>query len=152
MIEPDETTKQHLESMGRGEKYRELKADPDAEYEKSVDFDTSDLVPVMSKPHFVDNVETVEALEGTDADSLYAKMVAANTKRFAEFRATCGDLSNMPMRLQLGEWDKSGFYAPGVLVIRNSHIVFGHTNRIQIKVKIEEMVLVEDKCFIATID
>ena len=71
MMEPDETTRQHLESMGRGEKYTELKADPDAEYEKSFDFDASDLVPVMSKPHFVDNVEAVEALEGIQVNQVF---------------------------------------------------------------------------------
>jgi len=57
--------------MGRGEKYTELKADPDAEYEKSFDFDASDLVPVMSKPHFVDNVEAVEALEGIQVNQVF---------------------------------------------------------------------------------
>ncbi|MFQ5870823.1 MAG: 3-isopropylmalate dehydratase large subunit [Candidatus Geothermarchaeales archaeon] len=71
MMEPDETTRQHLESMGRGEKYTELKADPDAEYEKSFDFDASDVVPVMSKPHFVDNVEAVEALEGIQVNQVF---------------------------------------------------------------------------------
>jgi len=57
---PDETTRQYLEAAGRGEKFRELAADPDAEYERVLEFDVSDLRPMVACPHYVDNVCAVE--------------------------------------------------------------------------------------------
>jgi 3-isopropylmalate/(R)-2-methylmalate dehydratase large subunit len=57
--------------MGRGGSFREVKADPDADYEDRYEFDASDLVPVLSKPHFVDNVDTVENLEGLGVDQVF---------------------------------------------------------------------------------
>lgn len=56
----DAKTKAFLEKHGRGGKWRELKADPDAVYEKSFEIDLSELKPTISFPHTVDNTKTID--------------------------------------------------------------------------------------------
>jgi len=48
-------------------------ADPseDAEYERIVEDDLSDLPPMIAKPHEVDNVAEIEELEGMDIDQVF---------------------------------------------------------------------------------
>ena len=94
-----------------------------------------------------------KALEGNEIDSIYAKMVSVNTQRFTEFRSMCGDLSKMSsITFQPGHAVKSDFYAPGVRAMKNSFVVLAYANRVEIKVKIEEMVFVGGKCYIVEID
>jgi hypothetical protein len=46
----------------------------------------------------------------------------------------------------------SDFYAPDVRVMKNSFVVFAYANRVEIKVKIEEMVFIDGKCYVMEID
>lgn len=92
-------------------------------------------------------------LAGKDVDSLYAKMVTVNTQRFTEFRSMCGDLTKVSStRFQPGRKFTSDFYAPGVRAMKNSYVVLAYANRVEIKVKIEEMVFVGNECYIVEID
>ncbi len=59
----DEKIRQYLKDHGRPETYREIAADPDAEYERELEFDVSDLTPRVAKPHFPDNVCAIEDLD-----------------------------------------------------------------------------------------
>ena len=61
----DEKTKEYLEGEGRGNDYRPLAADADAEYEKIFEIDASKLEPMVSKPHTVDNTALAKELKGT---------------------------------------------------------------------------------------
>jgi hypothetical protein len=36
--------------------------------------------------------------------------------------------------------------------MKNSYVVFAHANRVEIKVKIEEMVFIGGKCYVVEID
>jgi 3-isopropylmalate/(R)-2-methylmalate dehydratase large subunit len=65
LFPPDEMTRAYLEEVGRGGKFREIAADEDAEYEKVLTFDVSELRPMVARPHFVDNVCAVEDVEET---------------------------------------------------------------------------------------
>lgn len=60
LIAADEQTKKFMASRGRAAGFRELAADADASYEKVVTINASELVPVVSAPHTVDNVMRVE--------------------------------------------------------------------------------------------
>lgn len=60
----DNVTKQFLEAQGRGDCWREIAADPDAEYYKTVDIDLSSLEPLAAKPHSPGNVATIRSLSG----------------------------------------------------------------------------------------
>ena len=61
---PDEKTLSFLEGRA-AEEYTPIHPDPDAEYERVVEFDASKLEPQVAKPHTVDNVVPVEEVAGT---------------------------------------------------------------------------------------
>ncbi|HIQ02666.1 MAG TPA: 3-isopropylmalate dehydratase large subunit [Anaerolineales bacterium] len=64
MVEPDEKTRAWL--AGRvGHDYEEVHPDPDATYRQVIEYDVSDLVPQVAKPHTVDNVAPVTEVAGT---------------------------------------------------------------------------------------
>ena len=63
LFPPDEITRTYLEAAGRGDRFREIAADEDAEYEQVFEFDASKLRPMVARPHFVDNVCAVEDVE-----------------------------------------------------------------------------------------
>ena len=53
----DAQVKRFLEGQERGDAYRELLPDPDAEYDETIELDMSQLVPLMACPHLPDNVK-----------------------------------------------------------------------------------------------
>jgi 3-isopropylmalate/(R)-2-methylmalate dehydratase large subunit len=56
----DDMTRAFLEEKGRGSSFIEIKADPEAQYEKVFDIDLGTLKPVVSLPHTVDNTRDVD--------------------------------------------------------------------------------------------
>jgi 3-isopropylmalate/(R)-2-methylmalate dehydratase large subunit len=67
----DAITKAHLERLGRGRQFREMAADPDAVYERVVEFDAASLQPTVACPHLVDNTKTVEELGKVRVDEVF---------------------------------------------------------------------------------
>ena len=66
----DEITKAFLEAEGRGKDWIPLASDPDAEYDRVIKIDLSELKPLIACPHSPDNVVTVESLKGTKVDQV----------------------------------------------------------------------------------
>ncbi len=66
----DETTRAFLKAQGREKDWSELKADPDAEYEKVIDLDLGEIVPLTAYPHSPGNIKTVKELEGMEVDQV----------------------------------------------------------------------------------
>jgi 3-isopropylmalate/(R)-2-methylmalate dehydratase large subunit len=62
LIPPDEITRKHLESAGRGDKFRHIKSDPDAQFDGVIEIDASKLKPTIACPHFLDNAKTIDEL------------------------------------------------------------------------------------------
>ena len=60
----DEVTKQFLKAQGRERGWVEVQADEDAEYDRVVDVDLSEIVPLVACPHSPGNIKTVKELEG----------------------------------------------------------------------------------------
>lgn len=60
----DEKTKEYLKSRGREEKYIELKPDTDAIYERIIKINAGEIKHIVSCPHTVDNVKTIDELQG----------------------------------------------------------------------------------------
>ncbi len=58
----DDTTKAFLEQRGRGDGYRPVAPDPDACYERTLEFDVAALEPTVACPHQPDNTATVGEL------------------------------------------------------------------------------------------
>ncbi len=70
-IASDGVTRDFLKQVGREGDYREISADPDAEYERVIEIDASELVPMVSFPHTVDNFRTVDEARGVRIDQVY---------------------------------------------------------------------------------
>ena len=66
----DETTRAFLKAQGREKDWIEIKADPDAEYEKVIDLDLNEIVPLTAYPHSPGNIKTVKELEGIEVDQV----------------------------------------------------------------------------------
>ena len=66
----DEITKAFLEAEGRGDAWKPLESDPDAEYDRIIEIDLSTLEPLIAKPHSPDNIAKVSDLKGTKVDQV----------------------------------------------------------------------------------
>jgi aconitate hydratase len=60
----DEVTKAFLTAQGRESDYSPIFSDDDAEYEKIIDIDLSDLEPMAACPHSPDNIKKISELAG----------------------------------------------------------------------------------------
>lgn len=60
----DKITRDFLREHGRGDKYRPLSADTGANYEQAIPVNLSQLEPMLSLPHAVDNVRSVAQVKG----------------------------------------------------------------------------------------
>ena len=71
LIATDEKTKKYLQEHGRGDKFKEVKADEGAEYERVIKIDSSQLEPTVSCPHTVDNVKKAKELADIKINQIY---------------------------------------------------------------------------------
>ena len=67
----DNMTRKYLALHKRADKYKPLQPDKDAEYERSILLDASELEPMVAMPHAVNNVSTVKLLSGTKIDQVF---------------------------------------------------------------------------------
>jgi 3-isopropylmalate/(R)-2-methylmalate dehydratase large subunit len=70
LMPSDEATREFLAGLGREAAWRPLAADAGAAYERVVTIDAGALVPVVARPHTVDNVAPVAELAGTKVDQV----------------------------------------------------------------------------------
>lgn len=63
LIASDNKTYEFLSEHNRADKFKEIWADEDAEYEREIKIDVSNLTPMVSCPHTVDNVKSVQELK-----------------------------------------------------------------------------------------
>ncbi|MFH0924700.1 MAG: 3-isopropylmalate dehydratase large subunit [bacterium] len=71
LIEADETTLSYLKSKERGNKFRKITSDDDAEYADILKIDVTTLEPTISFPHTVDNTKTVKEAKGIKVDQVF---------------------------------------------------------------------------------
>jgi len=90
LFNSDGVTKAFLESMGRPAGYRPLQADPDAAYEKIMDFDVSTLDPMVACPHFVDNVHPIGTVEPLAVNQVF--IGTSTNGRLDDFRVAAAIL------------------------------------------------------------
>lgn len=67
----DEITKEFLKSQGREQDWRELKADPNATYDKNDEINLSTLEPLIAKPTSPGNVVPVASIAGEELYQAY---------------------------------------------------------------------------------
>jgi len=71
LFETDEKTFEFLKSRGREDKFKKIKMDSDAEYERIIELDASKIKPMVSCPHTVDNVKTAEELSNIKLNQVF---------------------------------------------------------------------------------
>lgn len=62
IMESDEHTREFLKKFGREQDYVEIRGDEEADYERVIDIDASQLEPLVSKPHYVENVDLAKTV------------------------------------------------------------------------------------------
>jgi 3-isopropylmalate/(R)-2-methylmalate dehydratase large subunit len=70
IVEADEITLNYLKERVKN-KFKTVKSDPDAIYEKTLKINVSKLVPQVACPHSVDNVKPVTELSGIHVDQVF---------------------------------------------------------------------------------
>ena len=71
LIAADKVTFKYLKEMGRPQKYREIKPDSDATYEKTIEIDVSKLEPQIAFPHTVDNIRPLSQAKGVKIKQVF---------------------------------------------------------------------------------
>ena len=67
----DEKTKEFLKLRGREDKFRSIKPDEDAIYERVIKINAEEVPHTVSCPHTVDNTKTVEELKSVKVDQVF---------------------------------------------------------------------------------
>ena len=66
----DEITKRYLGQCGRAECFKEIRADEGAKYETEIDIDCTEVEPMISMPHTVDNTMPVSKIDKVKVDQV----------------------------------------------------------------------------------
>ncbi len=66
----DNRTREFFAARGRAGDWRELRADPDAEYDEEITIDLSALHPMAAQPHSPDNVTEISSIAGIKVDQV----------------------------------------------------------------------------------
>ena len=67
----DRVTQDYLASLGRGDDYRPVFPDADADYEQTININAAELEPTVSKPHAVDNTAPAGEVKGTEIQQVF---------------------------------------------------------------------------------
>jgi len=71
LFETDNKTREYLKVWGREDKYKEIKMDEDAQYERVIEIDASKIEPTVSCPHTVDNTKPAKELSDVKVDQVF---------------------------------------------------------------------------------
>ena len=89
VVEPDDKTRAWLKGRTTVS-YEEVCADPDASYERVMEYDVGDLSPQVARPHTVDNVVPVTQVAGTRVDQAF--IGTCTNGRLEDFEVAAGIL------------------------------------------------------------
>ena len=71
LFETDEKTREYLKLRGREDKFKEIKMDNDAVYERVIKIDASVIEPMVACPHTVDNVKQAKDLTDIKVNQVF---------------------------------------------------------------------------------
>ena len=71
LFETDDKTREFLASRGREDKYKEIKMDDDAIYERVIEIDASKIEPMVACPHTVDNTKKASELNNVKVNQVF---------------------------------------------------------------------------------
>ena len=89
VVEPDDKTRAWLKGR-TAVSYEDVCADPDARYERVMEYDVGDLSPQVARPHTVDNVVPVTQVAGTRVDQAF--IGTCTNGRLEDFEVAAGIL------------------------------------------------------------
>jgi len=89
VVEPDDKTRAWLKGRTTVS-YEDVCADPDASYERVMEYDVGDLSPQVARPHTVDNVVPVTQVAGTRVDQAF--IGTCTNGRLEDFEVAAGIL------------------------------------------------------------
>jgi 3-isopropylmalate/(R)-2-methylmalate dehydratase large subunit len=95
----DQKVNAYLARYGRDQEFRPLRPDGDAIYAKTVQIESETLVPMIAKPHKVDNVVPVSELEGEELDQVC--IGSCTNGRIEDLRAAARILSGQQSKVRL---------------------------------------------------
>lgn len=84
LMEVDDITMEYLAQHGGRTPAASFRSDPDAHFEKTFDIDLSAIVPVVAKPHFVDNLAPVTQVQGVKINEAF--LGSCNNGRIEDLR------------------------------------------------------------------
>ena len=84
LMEVDDVTLEYLAAHGGRKPAACYTSDPDAKFEKVYDIDLSTIVPVVAKPHFVDNIAPVSECTGIKINEAF--LGSCNNGRLEDLR------------------------------------------------------------------
>ena len=84
LMEVDDITLNYLAAHGGRKPAACFKSDDDAVFEKTYDIDLSSIVPVVAKPHFVDNLAPVDEVKGVRINEAF--LGSCNNGRIEDLR------------------------------------------------------------------
>ena len=84
LMEVDDITLNYLATHGGRKPAACFKSDDDAVFEKTYDIDLSSIVPVVAKPHFVDNLAPVDDVKGVKINEAF--LGSCNNGRIEDLR------------------------------------------------------------------
>ena len=84
LMEVDDVTLDYLAAHGGRKPVACFSSDPDAVFEKTYDIDLSAIVPVVAKPHFVDNLAPVDDVKGVKINEAF--LGSCNNGRIEDLR------------------------------------------------------------------
>ena len=90
LIASDETTREFLAALGREDAWRPLAPDPGAAYERVEEYDLRAVVPMVARPHTVDNVVPAAEAGGVRVDQVL--IGTCTNGRLDDLRAAAGVL------------------------------------------------------------
>jgi 3-isopropylmalate/(R)-2-methylmalate dehydratase large subunit len=91
IVASDKKTREFLKALGREDIYREVRPDRDAAYKEVIEIDATRLSPMISLPHAVDNVRSIEEVEATPIDQVF--MGSCTNGRTGDLRQAAGILA-----------------------------------------------------------
>ena len=71
LFETDEKTFEYLKEHSRADKYKQIKADSYAVYERVININLNNLKPTISCPHTVDNTKTIDEIDKIEINQVY---------------------------------------------------------------------------------
>lgn len=87
----DDKTKAFLEERGRGDKFRQILPDADAEYERIIEINAEDIPHTVSCPHTVDNTHPASELKDVRVNQVYVG--TCTNGRIEDLRIVAGILN-----------------------------------------------------------